>query len=182
MARVLAPRPIRLDPVEPPAVDVRAAPKGARYNLLRAVRQRRSRGDSTPARRKNALSHLVTQAAWVPGRFCALVRLRGLSGHGKASTSQHDSMRAFVKNNIALYTIAAIVIALLFARYEWAPWVGLVFSGGVIAASILYYNPKILLERGPGIIDWLEDITFTGLLFLATGLLIYQVLGVTLRP
>jgi hypothetical protein len=100
----------------------------------------------------------------------------------KAGTSRHDSMRAFVKNNIALYTIAAIVIALLFARLEWASWVGLVFSGGVIAASILYYNPKILLERAPGIIDWLEDITFTGLLFVAAGLLIYQVLGVTLQP
>jgi hypothetical protein len=39
-----------------------------------------------------------------------------------------------------------------------------------------------MLERAPGIIDWLEDIIFTGLLFVAAGLLIYQVLGITLQP
>lgn len=129
------------------------------------------------------MSHLVTQAAWVLVAAFVLSFVYELyRATAKAGTSRHDSMRAFVKNNIALYTIAAIVIALLFARLEWASWVGLVFSGGVIAASILYYNPKILLERAPGIIDWLEDITFTGLLFVAAGLLIYQVLGVTLQP
>ncbi len=129
------------------------------------------------------MSHLVTQAAWVlVAAFVISFVYEVYRATAKAGTSQHDSMRAFVKNNIALYTVAAIVTALLFARFEWAPWVGLVFSGGVIAASILYYNPKILLERAPGIIDWLEDITFTGLLFVAAGLLVYQVLGVTLQP
>jgi hypothetical protein len=91
-------------------------------------------------------------------------------------------MHAFAKNNIGFYGIAAIVIALLFAGLDWGPWVGLIFSGGAIVASILYYNPKIMLERAPGIIDWLEDIIFTGLLFVAAGLLIYQVLGITLQP
>jgi hypothetical protein len=74
------------------------------------------------------------------------------------------------------------VIALLFGASEWAAWIGLPFSGGAIVASILYYNPTILLERVPGIIDWLEDIVFTGLLFVAAALLLYQVLGVTLQP
>lgn len=129
------------------------------------------------------MSHLVTQAAWMlVAAFVLSFVYEVYRATAKAGVSQHDSLRAFVKNNIALYTIAAIVIALLFARFEWAPWVGLLFSGGVIAASILYYNPKILLARTPGIIDWLEDITFTGLLFVAAGLLIYQVLGVTLQP
>jgi len=61
-------------------------------------------------------------------------------------------------------------------------WIGLLFSGGAIVASILDYNPTILLERVPGIIDWLEDIVFTELLFVAAALLLYQVLGVTLQP
>jgi hypothetical protein len=39
-----------------------------------------------------------------------------------------------------------------------------------------------MLERSPTSIDWFEDIVFTGLLFVAVGLLLYQVLGITLQP
>jgi hypothetical protein len=39
-----------------------------------------------------------------------------------------------------------------------------------------------MLERDPGIVDWLEDLVFTSLVFLAMALLLYQVLGVTLKP
>jgi hypothetical protein len=91
-------------------------------------------------------------------------------------------MESFAKNNIAFYIVATIVIALLFAGFEWAPWIGLLFSGGAIIASILYYNPKIMLERAPGFIDWFEDIVFAGFLFVAEGLLLYKVLGITLQP
>jgi hypothetical protein len=129
------------------------------------------------------LTDLVTQAAWI------LVAAFGLSlayelyrATAKAGTSRHDSMQSFARNNIAFYLIATIVIALLFAASEWAAWVGLLFSAGAIVASILYYNPTIMLERVPGIIDWLEDIVFTGLLFVAAALLLYDVLGVTLEP
>lgn len=45
----------------------------------------------------------------------------------KAGTSTHDSWGSFVKNNVALYVVAAVVIALLFAGLDWAPWVGLTF-------------------------------------------------------
>jgi len=43
--------------------------------------------------------------------------------------------------------------------------------------SIFYYNPKIMLERQPGLIDWFEDLVYTGLLFVAAALLSYAVLG-----
>lgn len=129
------------------------------------------------------MTDLVTQAAWV------LVAAFGLSltyelyrATKKAGVSPHDSTASFVKNNVALYLVAALVIVLLFAGFGWAPWVGLVFSAVVTAASILYYNPKILLERNPGVVDWFEDIAFTSLVFLAMALLFYQVLGVTLEP
>jgi hypothetical protein len=91
-------------------------------------------------------------------------------------------MQSFVKNNVAFYAIASIVIALLFAGFEWAHWIGPLFSGGAITASILYCNPKIMMERVPGIIDWFEDIVFTGLLFVAAALLLYSVSGITLQP
>jgi hypothetical protein len=54
----------------------------------------------------------------------------------KAGTSPHDSTQSFVKNNLALYAVAAVVIALLFGGFEWAPWVGLIFSAVVTEASM----------------------------------------------
>lgn len=129
------------------------------------------------------MSDLVTQAAWMlVAAFLLSFVYEVYRATAKAGTSRHDSMRAFATNNLAFYAIAASVIALLFLGFEWAPWVGLIFSGGAIAASIFYYNPKILLERAPGVIDWLEDIVFTGLLFVTAALLIYQVLGISLTP
>ena len=129
------------------------------------------------------MTDLVTQAAWVLAAAFVLSLVYELyRATAKAGTSRHDSRASFVKNNAALYVVAALVIALLFAGFEWAPWVGLTFSGVVTAASILFYNPKILLERDPGIVDWFEDLLFTSLVFLAMALLFYQVLGVTLEP
>jgi hypothetical protein len=129
------------------------------------------------------VSDLVTQAAWMlVAAFLLSFVYEVYRATAKAGTSRHDSMRAFATNNLAFYAIAASVIAVLFLGFEWAPWVGLIFSGVAIAASILYYNPKILVERAPGVIDWLEDIVFTGLLFVTAALLIYQVLGISLTP
>ena len=95
----------------------------------------------------------------------------------RAGTSQHDSMRAFVVQGIPLYTLAGVVIALLFTEREWAAPVGLIFSVVMICVSIFYYNPRIMLARQPGIIDWFEDLVFTGLLFVAAALLLYEMFG-----
>ena len=129
------------------------------------------------------MTDLMTQAAWIlVAAFILSFVYELYRATAKAGTSRHDSMESFARNNIALYVVATIVIALLFGASEWAAWIGLLFSGGAIVASILYYNPTIMLQRVPGIIDWLEDIVFTGLLFVAAALLLYQVLGVTLQP
>jgi hypothetical protein len=129
------------------------------------------------------MTDLVTQAAWVlVAAFVLSLAYELYRATAKAGVSSHDSPASFVKNNVALYLVAALVIVLLFAGFEWAPWVGLVFSAVVTAASILFYNPRILLERNPGVVDWFEDIAFTSLVFLAMALLLYQVLGVTLEP
>ena len=126
---------------------------------------------------------LTTQAAWVlVAAFLLSFVYEIYRATAKAGTSPHDSMESFAKNNIVFYAVATIVIAMLFARFAWAAWIGLVFSAGSIAASILYYNPKIMIERDPDAIDWFEDIVFTGLLFVAATLLLYEVLGVTLKP
>ena len=73
-------------------------------------------------------------------------------------------------------------MATLFAGFAWAAWVGLVLAVALIILSIFYYNPRIMLERQPGMIDWFEDLVYTGLLFVAAALLLYDVLGKTLAP
>ena len=98
----------------------------------------------------------------------------------KRGTSRHDSMPLFLQQGVGLYVIAGIVVYALFAGYEWAPTAGLALSVGMILVSIFYYNPKIMLERQPGLIDWIEDLVFTGLLFVAATLLAFELYGMTL--
>jgi hypothetical protein len=143
----------------------------------------RGNGSESLSDLEAGMTDLVTQAAWVlVAAFVLSLAYELYRATAKAGTSPHDSAASFVKNNVALYVVAALVIVLLFAGFGWAPWVGLIFSAVVTAASILYYNPKIMLERDPGIVDWFEDLVFTSLVFLTMALLVYQVLGVTLKP
>ncbi|MPZ25903.1 MAG: hypothetical protein GEV12_05500 [Micromonosporaceae bacterium] len=127
------------------------------------------------------MSALVTHAAWI-----LLVTFVISAGYElyrvtmKAGVSRHDSTGSFVRS-LVLYGVATIVIAALFSGVSWAAWAGLVFSTVMILVSIFYYNPRILLERQPGIIDWFEDLVFTGLLFVAAALLTYEVIGMTLQ-
>lgn len=129
------------------------------------------------------MAELATQAAWVlVAAFVLSLVYELYRATAKAGTSVHDSPASFVKNNLALYVVATVVIIVLFTGGEWAPWVGLIFSAVVTAASIFFYNPKIMAERDPDVIDWVEDLLFTSLVFLAMALLVYQVLGLTLQP
>ncbi|MEU1972873.1 hypothetical protein ABZ477_14555 [Microbacterium sp. NPDC019599] len=99
----------------------------------------------------------------------------------KAGTSRHDSLPAFLIQDLWLYLVAAIVIVLLFTGVSFAAWVGLVFSALVVLVSVFYYNPVIMLERKPGLIDWVEDLLYTGLLFVVVAFLVLEVAGFRLR-
>lgn len=121
---------------------------------------------------------LERHAAWVLVATYTLSLIYELwRATAKAGASRHDSIGTFLKQDLVLYVMAAIVIALLFAGVPGAAWIGLVFSVVFILVSILFYNPKIMLERKPGLIDWFEDLTYTGLLFVAAALLLYEVTG-----
>jgi hypothetical protein len=129
------------------------------------------------------MSELVRHAAWMLLITVALSFIYELyRATIKAGVSRHDSLRTFVSQGLPLYVVATIVIATLFAGFTWAAWVGLVFSVALILVSIFYYNPRIMLERQPGLIDWFEDLVYTGLLFVAAALLLYDLLGKTLAP
>lgn len=95
----------------------------------------------------------------------------------KANVSKHDTIRMFFLQGIPFYGIATVVIYLLFMEYSWAAWVGFIYSVILILVSIFYYNPVIMMERKPGLIDWFEDLVYTGLLFVAATMLLYSLVG-----
>lgn len=126
-------------------------------------------------------STLATHAAWV------LVVAYGVSlvyevwrAAAKSHVSRHDSWGAVGLQLAVVYAPAAVVIGLLLAGVPWAAWLGVAFTGVWIVVSVAYYNPVIMAEREPGLIDWVEDFAYTGLLFVAGALLLYDALGWTL--
>lgn len=93
----------------------------------------------------------------------------------------HDSPRILFTQGIVLYGAAGVVIGLLFGGVSFAAEMALGFCVLLIGVSIFYYNPRIMVERDPGPIDWFEDLTYTGLLFVAAALLVYAVVGGSLQ-
>lgn len=129
----------------------------------------------------NGVTALEAYAAWALIIGFALSIVYELwRATSKAGTSRHDSMTNFTRQDLPLYLVAAVVIGLLISGVEAAAWIGLVFSVLLILVSIFYYNPKIMVERQPGLIDWFEDFVYTGMLFVAATLLGFEVLGMAL--
>jgi hypothetical protein len=127
------------------------------------------------------MTKLIAHAAWILVAAFVLSFLYELyRATLKAGISRYDSIRVFALQGIPFYLLAALVIALLFAGVRWAASIGLAFCIAMIVVSIVYYNPRIMLERKPGLIDWFEDLVYTGLLFAAATLLLYAVAGMSL--
>jgi hypothetical protein len=119
----------------------------------------------------------VTHAAWTLGvAFALSIAYELYRSTAKRGVSRHDTMRGFVTQVFTIYLAAAVVIVLLSTGQPRAAWVGLAFCVIMILISIFYYNPVIQVERQPGLIDWFEDLVFTGLLFVGAAQLIYALL------
>jgi hypothetical protein len=69
-----------------------------------------------------------------------------------------------------------VAVALL-TEATWSVWADLLLCVVTILVSIPYYDPAILPDRQPGVIDGVEDLVFTGLLFVAATLLGYAAFG-----
>jgi phosphatidylserine synthase len=124
------------------------------------------------------INNLTNDAAWIfVIAFSLSIIYELYRATVKKGISKHDSMRIFFIQGVPFYSMSAIVIVILFAEFEWAAWVGFIYSVILILVSIFYYNPQIMLERKPGIIDWFEDLVYTGLLFVAAALLLYEITG-----
>lgn len=127
------------------------------------------------------MTTLMRHAAWVlTAAFVLALIYEIYRGTIKAGVSRHDSLRVLVTQGLPFYAVAGLVIAALFSGAWWAAWLGLIFSVVMILVSIFYYNPKMMLDRQPGLIDWFEDLVYTGLLFVAATLLIYAVSGASI--
>jgi ABC-type uncharacterized transport system permease subunit len=100
----------------------------------------------------------------------------------KAGTSKYDSMRWLLTQGTPFYLIGFGLAVLVRTGWPWVTWTGLLVTTALIGVSIFYYSPLMLPQRQPGPIDWLEDKLYTGLLFVAVALLVYDVLGKTLTP
>jgi hypothetical protein len=61
-------------------------------------------------------------------------------------------------------------------------WLMLLFTLGLIAVGMFYYDPEILPARHPGYVDWFESVVYLGLLFIAAFLCLQEVCGRTLIP
>jgi phosphatidylserine synthase len=129
------------------------------------------------------MNPLVTHAAWtLVVAFTLSFFYELYRSTAKAGTSRHDSARVFVREGLPFYAVAAVVIGLLFTSAGWAAWLGLAYCLALILVSIFYYNPRVMLERKPGLLDWFEDLVYTGLIFVAAALLLYAVAGWSLSP
>lgn len=123
---------------------------------------------------KTSMKNLKIQAAWTLVVTFSLSLIYELwRSTAMVGISQYDNMKAFWQLS-PLYMIAAIMIFALFKGYRWATWVGISFSVLLIFISIFYYNPQMMLVRQPGIIDWFEDLAYTGLLFVTATILYFD--------
>jgi phosphatidylserine synthase len=123
---------------------------------------------------------LLFHAAWVlTVTFALSIAYEAWRTLARRHVSTHDSPAAFLKG-LPIYVVALAVIVMMFLAVPGANWIGLVLSLAGIGVSIFYYNPTIMMARAPGVIDWIEDMVFTGLLFVAAAILVYDIAGFTL--
>ncbi len=80
----------------------------------------------------------------------------------KAGVSAFD---AWSFSEIVFYLVGFGMTFLVLVKRFWVWWIELLFLLGLIAIAIFYYDPVMLLARHPGLIDWMEDTVYTGLLF-----------------
>jgi hypothetical protein len=98
----------------------------------------------------------------------------------KAGVSRYDSMHELLTRMLPFYVVAMAAVLAMGFGVTGAAWAALVLASGMVLMSAFYYNPTIMAARQPGIIDWAEDMAFTGLFLASAVLLAAHVTDVTL--
>jgi hypothetical protein len=89
-------------------------------------------------------------------------------------------MHELLTRTLPFYAVAMAAVLAMGFGMTGAAWAALVLASGMVLVSAFYYNPTIMAARQPGIIDWAEDVAFTGLFFASGVLLAAHVADVTL--
>lgn len=128
------------------------------------------------------MTELTSQASWILlATWILSVMYEVYRAAFKSTVSEFDSFRSWMGQGLPLLFAAGFAtVVLVRTGWPWAIWVTLVFTIIVIGISIFYYSPAILPARKPGLVDHFEDKVFTGLLFVAAGLLLYDRFSTTL--
>ncbi len=121
------------------------------------------------------MKNLKIQAAWtLVVTFTLSIIYELWRSIAMTGISEYDNMAAFWALS-PLYIAAAFMIYALFKDYRWASWAGFIFSVVLIFVSIFYYNPQMMMVRQPHLMDWFEDLVYTGLLFTVATMLYYDI-------
>ena len=124
---------------------------------------------------------LTTLAAWLMASAFVISTVHELyRATAKAGVSQYDSMREVLTRTLPFYLAAMALVTALGLGGSWAPWPALALALAMVGVSAFYYNPTIMAARQPGMVDWAEDVAFTGLFFASGVLLAVHVTGTTL--
>jgi hypothetical protein len=124
---------------------------------------------------------MATLAAWLMASAFALSTAHEFyRATAKAGVSRYDSMRDMLTRTLPFYAFALAIIGAMGAGVTGFAWAGLGLALVMVGISAFYYNPTIMAARQPGMIDWAEDVVFTGLFFASGVLLTMHVADVTL--
>jgi len=124
---------------------------------------------------------LATLAAWLMASAFALSTTHEVyRATVKAGVSRYDSMRELLTRTLPFYLGAMVLVLAMGLGIAWTAWTGLALAVAMVLVSALHYNPTIMAVRQPGMIDWAEDVAFTGLFFASAVLLTAHLADITL--
>ncbi|MDA0798323.1 MAG: hypothetical protein O2826_05655 [Chloroflexi bacterium] len=124
---------------------------------------------------------LTTLAAWLMASAFALSTTHEVyQATAKAGVLRYDSMRELLTRTLPFYLGALVLVLAMGFRVTGTAWAGLALAVAMVLVSALYYNPTIMAVRQPGMIDWAEDVAFTGLFFASAVLLTAHLADITL--
>ena len=115
---------------------------------------------------KKRISRYHIQVFWI--LLTAFILSLGYEVYRATVKAGVSSFDAFNLSTAIFYLICFGMTFLLRINKLWFWWLILLFTLGLIAIGIFYYDPVILPARHPELIDWFESVTYLGLLFIAT--------------
>jgi hypothetical protein len=99
---------------------------------------------------------ITSQAGWLllgAPVLSAVYELR--RAVARTGVMKYDSIQAWLLS-MTVVVVEVVVAALLLAGWQWAPHLGFILAVGLLLISVLYYGPKVLLERRPALLDRFE--------------------------